>query len=1032
MISNHFIKHPIFASVIAIIITFAGLVSMKALSIEQYPNITPPLIQISTTYNGANADTLANDVSSPLEQQILGVQDMIYMYSQNSSTGNMILDVYFNIGSDANMNQVNVQNLVSQVTSELPDEVQKEGITITKQMPNILLVVAIESEDGRYSQEFMSNYASINVVNDLDLIPGISNVSIIGERNYSMRVWLRPDLMAQLGITTNDIVAAISEQNADFGLGQFGQEPTSKMTKLTIPLTTTGRLSRPEEFENIVLRATLGGEIVLLKDVARVTLGSQDYSVDGSINTKSTILLTIYQQYGANALQVANSVKTMMEKISKRFPEGITYSVPYDTTLFIKMSIREVFITMIEAALLVVLVVFIFLQSLRATLIPVLALIVSIIGTFSGMYLFGFSINTLTLFGMVLAIGIVVDDAIVVVENVERNLRAFNYTPIEAAKKAMEEVTGPVIAIVFVLSAVFIPVAFLGGIAGQLYKQFAMTIAISVFFSGIIALTLSPAIAAIILQKNHKEHKLASYFNKSLEYITNQYLKVAGFLIDKVFLSYTIFAFILAIVAYFFITTPTSFVPDEDQGYVIALTNLPEGASLERCVEVDNKIAEIAMKHPAVENVVGLTGYSLLESINRTNIGTNFITLKNWSQRKAKNLKADAVIQALQQEYNKIEEGLIHVVNPPAIQGLGTVGGLEFWIENRGDGGLPFLEEIVLGFIEKAKERKEIGALFTTAEFNNLQFFVDLDRYKAKALGVPIADVFQTLQTFVGAVYVNNFNKYSRVYQVIVQAAPEYRERLENVGDMYVKSIYNEMVPLKSLMKISPKAGSNLISHFNDFLAARIFGGPAPGYTSGQAINALIEVANEFLPQEMTFGWSGEAYQEIATGGTSSVVLLAGLFMVFLILAALYEKWSLPLAIILIIPFGLFGAFLAIWLNDMPNNVYFQIGLVTLMALSAKNAILIVEFALMKHKEGLSLKAAALEAAKLRFRAIIMTSLTFILGVTPLVLSTGAGAASRHSVGVGVFGGMIAATIFALCFVPFFFTQIYRGEKKRE
>ncbi|MBM3194105.1 MAG: hydrophobe/amphiphile efflux-1 family RND transporter, partial [Chlamydiae bacterium] len=557
------------------------------------------------------------------------------------------------------------------------------------------------------------------------------------------------------------------------------------------------------------------------------------------------------------------------------------------------------------------------------------------------------------------------------------------------------------------------------------------TIAISVFFSGIIALTLSPAIAAIILQKNHKEHKLATQFNKLLDSLTNHYVKLAGVLIEKTWLSYSIFLLILGLVTYFYITTPTSFVPDEDQGYLIALTNLSDGASLERCREVDEKIAQIAMKHPAVENVVGLTGFSLLESINRTNIGTNFITLKDWSQRKAKNTQADAVLKSLQEEYDKIEEGLIHVVNPPAIQGLGTVGGLEFWIENRGDGGLPFLEEVVLGFIEKAKERKEIGGLFTTAEFNNLQFFVDLDRYKAKALGVPIADVFQTLQTFVGAIYVNNFNKYSRVYQVIVQAAPEYRERLDNIGDMYVKSIYNEMVPLKSLMKIYPKPGSNLISHFNDFLAARIFGGPAPGYTSGQAINALIEVADAYLPEEMSFGWSGEGYQEIATGGTSSIVLLAGLFMVFLILSALYEKWSLPIAIILIIPFGVFGAFLAIWLNGMPNNVYFQIGLVTLMALSAKNAILIVEFALMKYNEGLSLKEAALEAAKLRFRAIIMTSLTFILGVTPLVLSTGAGAASRHSVGVGVFGGMIAATVFALLFVPFFFTQIYRGEKKK-
>ena len=1029
MISNFFIKHPIFASVIAIMITFAGLVAMKSLPVEQYPNITPPLIQVSATYNGANAATIANDVASPLEQQILGAEDMIYMYSQNASTGNMILDVYFKIGSNANMDQVNVQNLISQVTAELPEEVQKEGITITKQTPNILMIVALQSPDGRYGQEFISNYSSINVVNDLDLLPGISNITIIGERNYSMRVWLRPDLMAQLGITTSDITNAISEQNADFGLGQFGQEPTPKTTKLTVPMATQGRLSTPEQFENIVLRADLGGAIVLLKDVAKVTLGAQDYTVDGAINTQSTILLAIYQQYGANALQVAESVRIAMEKISKRFPEGLTYTIPYDTTLFIKMSIKEVFMTMLQAALLVILVVFVFLQTARATLIPVLALIVSIVGTFAGMYILGFSINTLTLFGMVLAIGIVVDDAIVVVENVERNLRFFNLTPVEAAKKAMSEVTGPVIAIVFVLCAVFIPVAFLGGIAGQLYKQFAMTIVISVCFSGLIALTLSPAIAALVLKKREKENKVAVKFNQGLEKLTSYYLKGARFLIETVWVSYLMIGGIVVVLAYFFISIPTSFVPNEDQGYVITFAALPDAASLERCKEVDDKISEIALKHPAVDKVISLTGFSLLESLDRTTIGTNFIMLKDWSLRKAKNLKAEAVIEDLQKQFYMIEQGTVIVVNPPAIQGLGTIGGLEFWIENRGDGGLQALEEAVLSFIEKAKEKKELSPLFTTAEFNNLQFYVDLDRYKTKALGVSISEVFETLQTLVGAVYVNNFNKFSRVYQVIVQAEPAYREKLENLGDMYVRSNKQEMVPLKSLLTVYPTVGSNLVSHFNDFLAARIFGGPAPGFTSGQAILALQQLADETLPPEITFGWSGEAYQEIATGGTSSVVLLAGIFMVFLILAALYEKWSLPFAIILAIPFGAFGAFFAIWLNKMPNDVYFQIGLVTLMALSAKNAILIVEFAVMKCEEGMSIKEAALEAAKLRFRAILMTSLTFILGVTPLILSSGAGAASRHSVGVGVFGGMIAATIFALLFVPFFFTRLYRGKK---
>lgn len=1030
MFSKYFIHHPIFATVISLIIVFMGFAAMKNLPIEQYPNITPPLIQVTATYNGANADTMANDVASPLEQQILGAEDMIYMYSQNSSTGNMTLDVYFEIGSNADMAQVNVQNYVSQALSQLPESVQQEGVIVNKQTPNILIIVAMQSPDGTLDQDFVSNYSSINVVNELELIHGISNINVIGQRNYSMRIWLRPDLMAQLGITTNDIIEVVKEQNSDFGIGQLGQAPNNHPVTLTVPFSTTGRLTTPQEFENIVIRADLNGAMVLLKDVASVDLGAQNYTVSGAVDSKPTILLAIYQEYGANAIDVAAAVRSNMERISKNFPKGLTYTIPYDTTLFIKSSIKEVVHTMLISALLVVLVVFIFLQSLRATLIPVVALIVSIFGAFAGLYALGFSINTLTLFGMVLAIGIVVDDAIVVVENVERNLHMHKLSPVDAAVKAMKEVSGPVIAIVFVLCAVFIPIAFLGGIAGGLYKQFALTIAVSVFFSGLVALTLSPALAALILKPGKKDHKLAIYFNDGLAKITDKYLHVAKFFVKKKALSLFIFALILSITAFLFKIIPTAFVPNEDQGYVIALANLPDAASLDRTTAVDDLIKQIALQHPGVDKVVSLTGFSIIESLDRTTIGTNFIMLKDWKQRKAKSLSAKSIIRDLQKQFMAIQDAQVIVVNPPAIPGIGTVGGFEFWIENRGDGGDAALEDAVQKFLAAAKQRKELFFVHTTAQFHNLQFYVDLDRYKTRALGVGVSEVFQALQTLVGSVYVNNFNKFGRVYQVIVQAQPEFRERLDDLGNMYVRSSNNEMVPLKSLLTIYPKSGPNLISRFNDYPAAEIMGGPAPGYTSGQAIKVMQSVAKEVLPEDMSFGWSGEAYQEISSGGSSTIVLISGLIMVFLILAALYEKWSLPLSILMAVPFGAFGALLSVLLKHMPNDVYFQIGLVTLIALSAKNAILIVEFAVIRYKEGgLSIEQAALEAAKLRFRAILMTSLTFIIGVLPLLLATGAGSSSRHSVGTGVFGGMIAATIFALCFVPFFFTLLYKDKK---
>lgn len=1018
--------------VISILIILVGVAALSKLPIEQYPNITPPQIQVTTSYPGASAQILSDSVAAPLENQINGVEDMIYMYSQNAATGNLALSVYFNIGADPDLALNNTQDRVDLALAELPDVVQREGVTVKKQTPTILLLIAVQCPDGRYDDIFVSNYSTINIADQLLRLPGVSNAQIINARNYAMRIWLRSDKMAQLGITTSDVSNAVQEQSKDYPIGLLGNPPMPKPVPLTLPVTALNRLNTPEEFDNIILRAMPDGSTVRIKDVGHTDLGAQDYSVNGEMNGQNASLIAVYQEYGANALTVAAEVKKTMEKLSQRFPAGLTYAIPYDTTTFIKVSIKEVEKTLYEAAFLVALVVFIFLQNLRATIIPVIAMIVSIVGTFAGMHLLGFSLNTLTLFGLVLAIGIVVDDAIVVVENVERNIREHGLGAKEAAFKAMEEVAGPVIAIVCVLCAVFIPVAFLGGIAGGLYKQFAITLSISVVISGFVALTLSPVLAAILLKKPAKQTKAGALFNKSLAKCTHGYTKCAGWLIDNWIVGTVVFIGVMGAVLFFFKIVPTSLVPNEDQGYLFTFANLPEGASLSRTEEVSKKVEPLVMKNPAVETFIAMNGFSLLDNLNRTPIGTYFVILKNWDERKSKTEQADNVLKTLGRELYEIPDAPVVPFNPPAIQGLGTVGGFEFWIVNQGDASEEALAETTKQFIDAAKKRPELSGLTTSIQPNCIQVFADLDRTKARALGVAIGDVYQTLQTFLGSVYVNNFNKYGQVFQVMLQAEPDFRANLEEIGNIYVRSSTNEMVPLKSLVTFNYSKGPNLISRFNAFPAARINGNAAPGYSSGQAIAAMQEVADEVLPLDMTSAWGGQAYQEIATGGTSTSVLAAAFVLVFLILAALYERWSLPVAILLAVPFGTLGALIAVWMRGLENDVYFQIGLVTLIALAAKNAILIVEFAILRRKEGMAVREAALEAARQRFRAILMTSLTFIFGVLPLVISTGAGAASRHSVGTGVMGGMILATIFGVFFVPLFYKMLDRKKEEKD
>lgn len=1025
MFSNFFVDRPIFACVISILLIFGGLVSLNFLPLEEFPSIDPPLIMVTASYPGANAKTIASNVAALLERQINGAEKMIYMSSQSSSSGEMSLKVFFEIGTNVDMAQVNVQNRVNTALALLPPEVQRNGITVKKQATGFLAIIAIDSTDGRYNDIFTSNYANLNIVDELLRTDGVSEARIIGAREYSMRIWLKPDLMAQLNITTQDVISAVRAQNADYALGQIGHAPTPYALELSVPVVTGGRLSQPEEFEAIVLRATLDGAKILLKDVARVELGAQSYDIIGELDGNPTTLIAVHQQFGSNALQVADNVKATMERVAKDFPAGLKYSIPYDTTQYIKTSIGAVVKTIFEAALLVTVIVWLFLQNVRATLIPLLAMLVSIVGTFSGMYLLGFSLNTLTLFGLILAVGIVVDDAIVVVENVERIIKEQGLSAKEATKIAMGEVSGPVIAIVFVLCAVFIPTAFLGGTVGQLYKQFAITISLSVIISGIVALTLSPALTALLLKPHQKESRFASAFNRGFEKLANFYLVIASWLAKHLLVSGALLLLICGLIALLFNRVPVGFLPQEDQGYFIVSEKLPSGSSLERTAKVADRIFEITHADPDVQNVISFTGYNVFGGIS-SNTGANFINLKKWDQRPAKDQHINAILQRLQAQYHTIRDSIVLAFNPSG----GSISGLELWIQNRSNTGIEGLDDVLKNFINAAKQRPELSYLFSSFESNYLQLDVHLDTAKAQSLGIDIADAYQTLNALFGSVYINDFNMYGRVFKVIAQAEPDYRARLSDINEVYVRSSKGIMVPLKSILSMNFIKGPDTISRFNGFPAVPLNGNIAPGYSSGEAISAIEAVAKEVLPEGYTLAWSGRSYQEKISSGASKQILAAGLIMVFLILAALYEKWTLPLAVISTVPFGIFGAIVAIWLTGIDNDVYFQIGLITLIALSAKNAILIVEFASQKFTEGKSAIDAALEAARLRFRAILMTSLTFIFGVMPLVASSGAGAASRQSVGTGVLGGMIAATVLALLFVPLFFTIIMRASKQ--
>lgn len=1020
MFSRYFIDRPIFAFVIGIFICLAGLAAMRSLPVAQYPEIAPPVVQVMAMYPGASAEVLEQTVAAPLENAITGVEGMMYMSSTSTSSGMTTIFITFEIGTDVDQAAVNVNNRVSKVEARLPEQVRRQGITVEKGSSSFLQVLAFYSPDGSRDDLWTSNYVTLNVLDRLKRIAGTTNVQIFGAKDYAMRIWLKPDQMSQLKVTVPEIAAALSEQNAQFAAGKIGATPTAAAAQdLVYTVTAQGRFSTVEEFENVIIRANSDGSALRVKDIARVELGSRDYDFSGQYNGQSATLVGIFLQPGANALDVAAEVNSTLAELKQRFPSGLDQATPYDTTRFVEVSIREVVKTLAEAMLLVFLVVYLFLQNWRATLIPILAVPISLLGTFAGLYMLGYSINTLTLFGMVLSIGIVVDDAIVVLENVERIMHEEHLSARDAAIKAMQEVSGPVVAIVMVLCAVFVPIAFLGGLTGELFRQFAVTISIAVSLSGVVALVMTPALCVAILRHEHKQTaKFFLWFNAFFQRITGKYVATVGFFLRRGALALLLVGGMIFITAGLWRATPGSLVPDEDQGFYIAAIFLPDGASLERTQRVTDEVIAAIRSNPANKDIVSFAGFDFIGGGYKNSAATIFVTQQDWSER---DVSASDLVNELFMKTATINEALVLAFNPPPIFGLGNTGGFEFYLQNRGDGGPQKLAE-AMGIMQGAAAQSPILAgVQTLWRANTPQLKVDLDRERAKALGVPVNDAFNTLAGTLGTYYVNDFNKYGRAWQVLMSADAQYRMQPDDINHIYVKSQTGEMIPMSALANIAYSSGPDNMERYNNLPAVKLLGNAAPGYSSGQAIAEIERLANTVLPPDISYDWTGSAFQEKRSGGTTGLALGMAVVMVFLILAALYEKWSLPLSVLLAMPFGIFGALVAVWLAGLTNDVYFQIGLVTLLGLAAKNAILIVEYALMKTQQGWSTGTAALEAARLRFRPIIMTSLAFILGVVPLALSSGAGAGARHSVGTGVMGGMMAATFLAVFFVPLFF-----------
>lgn len=1030
--SRFFVDRPVFAAVLSILILVAGLIGLRALPISEYPEVVPPSVVVRAVYPGANPTVISQTVATPLEEQINGVENMLYMSSQATSDGVLTLTVTFRLGTDPDKAQQLVQNRVAQAEPRLPAEVRALGVTTVKSSPDLMMVVHLVSTGDRYDLTYLRNYATLNVKDRLARIEGVGQVQVFGAGDYSMRIWLDPQKVAEHGLAASDITSAIAQQNVQAAAGTIGASPSLEGVDLQLNINARGRLQTPEEFGAIVVKSGPNGEITRLADLARIELGAAEYALRSLLDGEPAVAIPIFQAPGSNAIAISDAVQQTMADLQQAMPDGVRFEIVYDTTEFVRASIDKVVDTLLEAIALVVLVVILFLQTWRASIIPLIAVPVSIIGTFAVMYAFGFSINALTLFGLVLAIGIVVDDAIVVVENVERNIEN-GLSPREATYRAMREVSGPIIAIALVLVAVFVPLAFITGLSGQFYRQFALTIAISTVISAINSLTLSPALAALLLKDHHApKDRLTRImdsllgwffrgFNRAFGAASNGYGRTVGGLLGRKSMVMVIYLALVAATYGMFTTVPGGFVPAQDKQYLIGFAQLPDGATLDRTEEVIRRMSDIALQEPGVKNALAFPGLSINGFTIGSNAGIVFAVLDDFEERKDPSLSGGAIAMALNQKFAAIDGAFIAMFPPPPVNGLGSTGGFKLQIEDRAGFGYETLDETTKAVLAKAYQTPELAGIFSSFQVNVPQLFADLDRVKAQQLGVSVTDVFQTLQIYLGSLYVNDFNAFGRTYSVRVQADAQYRAKPEDIGQLKVRSASGEMIPLSALLKVETSTGPERTTRYNGFLAADINGGPAPGFSSGQAQVAMEKILEETMPAGIDFEWTDLTYQQILAGNSSIIVFPLALLLVYLVLAAQYESLTLPLSIIMIVPMGVLAALVGVWYTGGDNNIFTQIGLVVLVGLSAKNAILIVEFARELEFEGRTPFQAAIEASRLRLRPILMTSMAFIMGVIPLVVSTGAGAEMRSAMGVAVFSGMIGVTLFGIFMTPVFY-----------
>ncbi len=1029
---DFFIRRPIFGTVVSMVIVMAGIMAFRVLPVSQYPQITPPTAKITVTYPGASAETLMRTVAAPIEDEINGVDNLLYYSSTSSSNGMLSITVTYEPGADPDQCVIDLTNRVRIAELRLPEEARRLGVTVRKQSNDILMAISVTSKDGSRDSVFLSNYSSVNIVEEIKRIPGVGDSGIFGARDYAMRVWLQPDKMARLGVTPADVNLAIRASNNQYAAGRLGQEPSSEGQALVAPIITPVRLATPEQFSNVIIKSGGPAGTLRLRDIARVELGAQSYEQQATLDGQTAVGIRVFLSPGANALDVGDAVKARLKELSKRFPTGVEYAIPFDTTRFVNASIHEVERTLFEAGILVVLVLFLFLGSWRATLIPLIAVPVSLVGTFAGLWLFGFGINTLTLFAMVIAIGIVVDDAIVILENIERLMEDEGKTPFEAALASVHEVGGAIVAIVLVLVSVFLPVAFLGGIAGALYRQFAVTVSVAVIISGFVALTLTPALCVMILKPrvHGAPGGVLFWFERGFNALAGWHDRTVRWLLAHPFKAGWLFLGIVLLNLALLWKIPRSFLPAEDQGYVVAMVSLPDGASVTRTREYMAKVVPdllvIPKEKPALFHAFAISGFDLIGGGEKTNAGTIFLPLNDWSQR---SLTAEELTKQFMGAAAKYSDGMCIVVNPPPIRGIGSAGGFEFYLQAREDDNVARLGEVTDNLLAELRKRPELTGINSFFRTNVPQYATEVDQVRAATLGISLSEIYEALQATIGSVYVNDFNKSGRTYRVIMQAEPDARMSPDDVSHVHVRAKDGTMIPLSTLIKIRPSSGAEQIDRYKGFMASRVIGSAAPGVSSSAALKVVEDVAEATLPEGYQLDWTAQAFQEKRTATSAVPAFAMALLMVFLILAALYEKWSLPIGVILTVPFALLGALIAIFIRGTSNDIYFQIGLITLIGLAAKNAILIVEFAVKARDAGMSAAEAAAQAAKLRFRPLVMTSMAFVLGVVPLVIAVGAGAGARRSMGTGVFGGMLLDTFVATLFIPLFF-KILTGDRK--